>query len=95
MLSLTAHLQSVILQCRYRYNHIIVKSCTPIRFFNGLINQSFGRYVALCMHNFLAKPLISAYTRHCVCTKPCRQPSHTNRTVVINKCTEYCQRYHR
>ena len=53
-------------------------------FFYRLINQSFVRYVALYMHNFLAKPLISAYTCYYVCTKPCRQPSHIRRTVVIN-----------
>ena len=33
MLLLTMHLQSVILQYRYPFNHVIVKSCRPIRFF--------------------------------------------------------------
>ena len=56
MLSLTMHLQSVILQYRYRY-HIIAKSCRPI----GLTNQIFVRHVAFCMHSYLAKPLISTY----------------------------------
>ena len=83
--SLTMHLQSVILQSAVV--PLPSNQADAFVFFNGLINQSFVRYVALCTHGFPAKQLISAYTRHYLCAKPCRQPSSTHRTVVINVLT--------
>ena len=48
MLSLTMHLQSVILQYRYRYNHII-KSCRPIRFISWF-DQPIVRSLCCTLH---------------------------------------------
>ena len=89
--SLTMHLQSVILQSAVP---LPSNQADAFVFFNGLINQSFVRYVALCTHSFPAKQLINAYTCHCLSAKPCRQPSSTHRTSGGHQCIDYCQRYH-
>lgn len=83
------HQQSVVLLYRYCFNHTtIVRSCRPIRLSFLKVDQPIVRSLCCTLHaQFLAKPLISTCMYHYVCTKPCRQPSHTHRTVVINVLT--------